>query len=481
MVSLNKNLYYAKKTGNSTIKLYSEKADCLDDTLGPFVHVNLDGIVGYAGLVQGNNAGSYPSGMKVILEGNIYTIQECGYHKITITQPTNGQIKIAYNNNEYISSFDAITEGVYIVTVTPNEGYRLLELKIDDTSIDNGSSQSCNKPVNVTATLVEVKLSYYGYANDLTIGRSGMAATTVGDYALFGGGRETYYGTTIVDAYNPSLTKSNLTDLSAKTYQLAATTVGDYALFAGGTSMDTSDSNAVDAYDSSLTKSTATALSSARYDLAATTVGDYALFAGGTRAVTTVDVYDSSLTKSTATALSQGRHSLAATTVGDYALFAGGLISTGLVNACNKVDAYDSSLTRISVASLASIKCYPVATTVGDYALFAGGFRYFSDGSSTDYLDVDVYDSSLTKSTATALSFNRTRIGATTLGNYALFSGNDQTNTLDVYDKFLTKSTENLNTKRAGIAATTVGDYALFAGGGNLYDSFKTVEVYQLS
>ena len=83
------------------------------------------------------------------------------------------------------------------------------------------------------------------------------------------------------------------TSLSESRYSLAATTVGNYALFGGG--YDSSASNVVDAYDTSLTRSTATALSKSRSGLAATTVGNYALFGGGYESSSrssVVDVYE---------------------------------------------------------------------------------------------------------------------------------------------------------------------------------------------
>jgi hypothetical protein len=114
------------------------------------------------------------------------------------------------------------------------------------------------------------------------------------------------------------------TALSEARYSLTATTVGTYALFGGGYAVTTSA--VVDAYDTSLTRSTPTALSSARVYLAATAVGNYALFGG---AQTVVNAYDTSLTRSTPTALSEARNYLAATAVGNYALFGGGDASGG--------------------------------------------------------------------------------------------------------------------------------------------------------
>lgn len=120
----------------------------------------------------------------------------------------------------------------------------------------------------------------------LGVARHSLAGASVGNYALFAGGYKgnkdstpAYYS--IVDAYNTSLTRSTPTGLSQSRYSLAGASVGDYALFAGGKNSSTY-SAAVDAYDTRLTRSTPTALSIARYQLAGASVGNYALFAGGT-------------------------------------------------------------------------------------------------------------------------------------------------------------------------------------------------------
>jgi hypothetical protein len=67
-------------------------------------------------------------------------------------------------------------------------------------------------------------LSYYGTATSLLVARHYLSATTVGNYALFGGG---YAGSpsAVVDAYNTSLTRSTPTALSVARYSLASTNV----------------------------------------------------------------------------------------------------------------------------------------------------------------------------------------------------------------------------------------------------------------
>ena len=120
----------------------------------------------------------------------------------------------------------------------------------------------------------------------MSIARQDLEATHVGNYALFGGGDASYYGTGVsnmsptVDAYDTSLTRTTPTELSVARIRYAATHVGDYALFGGG--HDNDETSVVDAYNTSLTRTTPTVLHKRVEYLAATHVGDYALFGGGT-------------------------------------------------------------------------------------------------------------------------------------------------------------------------------------------------------
>ena len=323
----------------------------------------------------------------------------------------------------------------------------------------------------------EAGLEYYGIITPLSLVRESLAATTVGNYAIFAGGKESNVTTDAMDYYTNSLVKGT-GDLRDAKSDLAATTVGDYAIFAGGyvnpPDQGWNASYSVDTYDSSLTRRTGTVLSQRRAFLAATTVGNHALFGGGDDSV---DAYDISLTRSTLTALSVARGYLAATTVGDYAIFAGGNeIGSSYKDA---VDAYDTSLTRSTPTVLSSARNQLAATTVGNYALFGGGY-----GSSYKNT-VDAYDTSLTRSTPTVLSAARNQLAATTVGNYAIFAGgyvggSKYKDTVDAYNISLTRSTPKvLSVARRRLAATTVGNYALFGGGYVGGSNYKdTVDAY---
>lgn len=332
-----------------------------------------------------------------------------------------------------------------------------------------------------------------GTLTPLSVARYKLAATTVGDYALFSGGVGGGATSAVVDAYDVSLARSTPTPLSVARSEITATTINDYALFGGG--WDSSAASAVvDAYSSNLTRSTPIVLSAARYRLVATTVGNYALFGGGiviSQMFNVVDAYDSTLTRTTPAALSAARYALAAATIGNYALFAGGGASTDITySSLATVDTYDEVLTRSTANALSSDRNGLAATTVGDYALFGGGYRksYNITGA------VNAYDKTLTRSNPTNLKTARMYLSATSAGGFAFFGGGGKDSrsnssfsslcTVDVYDTVLTRSDSNdLSIGRQEFAATSVGGYALFGGGENR-DSGKstilgTVDAYK--
>ena len=112
-------------------------------------------------------------------------------------------------------------------------------------------------------------------ATSLSAARTGLASASNSQYAMFGGGASGYSRRNTVDCYNSSLTMTTKS-LSAARSSLTATTLGEFVLFGGGGS-----SSVVDAFDASLTRTVITNLSAARQLLAASAVGNYAAFAGG--------------------------------------------------------------------------------------------------------------------------------------------------------------------------------------------------------
>lgn len=299
------------------------------------------------------------------------------------------------------------------------------------------------------------ELRYYGRATALSVRRSDLAATTVGNYALFGGGiaaSSSGESSNIVDAYDKNLTRTKAASLSAGGKSLAES-VGHYAMFVSDASRFNDDCTA---YDGSLT-ATSTSYShtySKATSKAISSVGSYVLVAGGlesSKIVATMRTINDSLTIGSATSLRQAKRDIAGGKVGGYALFAGGNIF-GIMNTDQKdVDAYNASLTRSSVSAL-SKSCSSASTaTVGSYTLF-------HVGSGT----LDVYNASLTKSTMT-ISTNAIGMATTSFENYAIFAGETA---VAAFDESLTcTSIKALSAERYSGAATAVGNYALFGGG----------------
>lgn len=205
---------------------------------------------------------------------------------------------------------------------------------------------------------------------------------------------------------------------------------------------------------------TITPLQGERSDIASTSLADYALICGGQNSggpTTQGDAYNKSLVRSNCY-LSTYRAGHSAASVGGYALFFG-----GGYNGDTTVDAFNSSLGRESVSGNIQANTKHAATSVGNYAIVAGG---------NNSAGVTAFDSSLTLSTPTSLSQGRQQLAATAIGNYALFGGGANTssrknyNTVDRYDTSLTKGTaSSLLAATYELAATTVGNYALFGGG----------------
>lgn len=310
----------------------------------------------------------------------------------------------------------------------------------------------------------------------LSKGRSGTAATSNGNYALFGGGGGPF-PLSEVEAYNVSLVRTIPADLTEAKVALATAKTGEYGLFAGGGDNFRNPYSSVDAYSASLSHSTATSLSESRTYLTGAATGVYSLFAGGnlTGSISSnkVDVYDDNLAQTTATTLSLERASLVATTVGEHAIFASGVKWTGdSGNGTNKVDAYSGNLVHSTLAD-ATRYSYDAATAVGDYALF---------GESSGTL-VDVYNSSLIKLTPVNLSDTKSNFAATTVGNFALFGGgrssSEQFSKVEGFDNNLVlHQFEDLSEARSPLAATTVSNYALFGGGySSTYSA--TVDCYE--
>lgn len=351
--------------------------------------------------------------------------------------------------------------------------------------------------------------AYFGKITPLSVARSGLAATTVGNYALFAGGAVGYFGTSdasatgfaTVDAYSANLTKTTAPSMGVKRSGLTATTVGDYALFAGGqynSGSSTYYNYAVDVYDNTLAKMSLLSLGYTSVDtstspptstfhvcagpgMSSTTIADVALFSRGAYCSSN-NVMDNNIYSVTSTLVSSrlgasfSRYEASATTAGTHAVFYGGSSASNEATVINA----DLTSTTATIGSN-SYKLYNnTATSVGDFAIFAGGEGSTYTSSSAKCSYVWALNASLVASTVSNLSTSKARLSATTVGDLAIFAGgysssrastaaSDTSDIIDIYDTNLVKTSAlSLSVKRGELAATTIGDYVLFAGGYDL-------------
>ena len=357
----------------------------------------------------------------------------------------------------------------------------------------------------VARPIYSTELEYWGEAAALgSSGVCGVTATANSKYALFAGGfiQYTYKKVSSVTSYTTSLTKTMAPALdNTSDSPMTAVSLDKVSLFAERADNGIYDSTGIiSAYDLSLTKSSPAKqnVNNTREGMCGVRIGNYAAFvSGGIRGrvnlegVTTIDTYDESLTYSVKSPC-YGRAYHSAAFNGTHTIIAGGnefWDSTGFNEwALNSAEAFDASFTRTIIDSLSVKRAHMGAVSVGKYILFMGGTD--RNGKSTQagydsvtYDTVDAYDSSLTRTTAPALSNKYNAAGFVTgLHNkYALAAPDKKDTNVDVYDSALTKTTPfKLPNYRA--AATTIEDYALFAGGisskTDLYTSAVSVVSY---
>lgn len=128
-------------------------------------------------------------------------------------------------------------------------------------------------------------------SDNLSVARTGLAATTIGNYVLFGGGSNSsgVYDTIDIFKLTDSGNIEKVTDIKLQLSEarrgLAATSVGNYAMFAGGYNSDKREySTKIDIFkleeDNTFTHLEHN-LSEGRDRLAATSIGNRAMFGGG--------------------------------------------------------------------------------------------------------------------------------------------------------------------------------------------------------
>ncbi len=333
---------------------------------------------------------------------------------------------------------------------------------------------------------------------ELNIGRSNMATTKLKDYVLFGGGMrynesiDVEEASNIVDIFQHTGNgqfKQSTAPLSVARSNLAAATVGDYALFGGGKSVE-GNSDVVDVFilkNGKFLRTEKLRLSVKRHDISATSLGNYILFAGGLEngdiVSNVVDIFkleEDGTFSHTTTKLQVGRRRLAAASIGNYAFFGFGLINSGTAGrfeTTDKISVFELVDNNIVwkqefLASFVYERGSATAVVVHNKVLFAGGSRsdiVYGIEVLEDGTIQSLRDNEMPRLHSTIIE----GVAGTNIGDYTFFYGgydlNAYSNSVDIFkleeDGTFSNTTEETHNKVTFASAMGIGDFVLLAGG----------------
>jgi tRNA A-37 threonylcarbamoyl transferase component Bud32 len=201
--------------------------------------------------------------------------------------------------------------------------------------------ESCKPPLE--RSLFELNVRTIAYSDDnkdrlmnflRPVGRIGFVVTASENMVFVGGGWDgtsTFYD--IVHSYDKRLGRWKTATLSEARAFLAAASLGNRILFGGGLHSN-GYSNVVDIYDTLKGVWSTATLTQPRAFLAATSLGNLAFFGGGRthgdQPSNVVDIFDATRQSWRTTTLSQARWNLSACSIDDLIIFSGGCDSSGL-------------------------------------------------------------------------------------------------------------------------------------------------------
>lgn len=262
-----------------------------------------------------------------------------------------------------------------------------------------------------------------------------VAAASTNAHAVFLGGdtnsskNASSYTSLKAEEFNSSFTRT-VHSMPERLMSMAAGALGDTIIYSGGIYSGVMR-DSVGAYDPSMTRIDLTALTSSRYNHGAGQVGENLLFAGGGSSngtVATVNAYSPELTRlSGITNLAKAMDSVKAAKFGIYTIFVGRTTTTDT----HAYTIYDSSMTRVKSGTFSGTGALINVASTSERAI-VGGFESRNT--------VDVFDESLTISNMDGLNPSRSYVAAAGVGNTVFFAGgyiaNEFNNPSNVVDMF---------------------------------------------
>ena len=259
--------------------------------------------------------------------------------------------------------------------------------------------------------------------------------------------------------FDSSLIKTTISNLSRGGCEKGATTIGNYALFGGGGSVTaysgslttSQGQNTVEAYNSSLIKISAPNMLCLRNYCTAISTNDYALFAGGDNAFV-VDAYNSNLVHFQMGILSISRIHLDSVIFNNYIVFIGG------TNSARGADYYTPSLIKISTEAFNLVKFYPAASVFNNYILMDRGLGTSRiQGGATSYNQILVgnFNYKSSKSSKILVRTESKDIDKS-LGKLLIPKSSEASNTDDIFigTNSTSPTVSNATVKKSGIIAS---------------------------
>lgn len=196
----------------------------------------------------------------------------------------------------------------------------------------------------------------------------------------------------------------------------------------------------------------------------------------------------------TSSSFSHSETNQLSTAVGNYIIFGGGYPSgsSGIATLSKNVYAFNSSLTKTSITALTSGRYDFTLITFNGHAIFAGGVGTSTANTTDPNTTLELYNSSLTK-TINSTGYPARDGGGGVLDDYAIFIGGrmryseDGSNYIGPYkrayafDKNFTRTTlTDLNEKRADHIVVNIGKEYVIAHGGS-QDPYSDIEGFDKS
>jgi hypothetical protein len=375
-----------------------------------------------------------------------------------------GRVYIAPENGEPFYATITMADGATVLGTAWSKENVLQDptceqLGIPTTAVPNDAFLACSGRVILSDAYTALEQSPQFTPAPLDQARYYPSGATAGEYAVIAGGLNNAGNPSArVSAYDDALTLTTADNLSQARREAASASVGEYAIFAGGNGTNGA-SNRVDCYDANLTHQTPTDLLPQAVDgVSGAPNGAYAVFAGGLGGGTqaTVVAYDDALSQVTPQPLSYAQYNAAGAQAGEYAVFANGSSGSSYIS---YADAYDQSLTRTTAPEQTGFATQTSGASTGGSAVFVSN------------ASIAAYDSQLTKIVPEGLSSSRiAACGGSAPGGYAVFGGGVSNlnflTVVDVYDSTLARTTAPpLSSANANMCAAATSQYLIFAGG----------------